>query len=77
MSKGFRRTAAGVGLALTLALFATPATQAAPSRARRAGRTVQAAPSPSLFSVLWSYLVGGDPGVHMTQGPTVDPNGNH
>ena len=77
MSKGFRRTAAGIGLALTLALFATPAAQAAPSRAHREARVVRATPSPSLFSVLWSYLVGGAPGVHTTQGPTVDPNGVH
>lgn len=75
MSKGCRRTAAGVGLALTLALSATPAAQAAPGRAHRGA--AHAAPTPSLFSVLWSYLVGGGPGVHTAQGPTVDPNGVH
>jgi hypothetical protein len=77
MSKGFRRTAAGVGLALTLALSATPAAQAVPSRSHRGERAVRATPSPSLFSALWSYLIGGDPGAHTTQGPTVDPNGVH
>jgi len=73
MSKRTRRTAAGVSLALSLALFAAPAVQAAPSRVHRA-----VAARPSLFAALWSYLVGGNPfDPRPTQGPTVDPNGDH
>ena len=72
MSKRTRRTAAGFSLALSLALSATPALQAARSQAHRV------AASPNVLTVLWSYLVGGDPhGPHTAQGPTVDPNGAH
>jgi hypothetical protein len=73
MSKRSRCTAAGVGLALSLALSATPAAQAVPSRVHRV-----VAARPSLFTVLWSYLVGSNPyDPRPTQGPTVDPNGVH
>jgi len=80
MSRGYRRTAVGVGLALALALSAVSPVQAAVPTARgtRADRTVR---TESLLGGLWSHLVAaviGDPrGPQLTQGPTVDPNGVH
>ncbi|HEV7516306.1 MAG TPA: hypothetical protein VGR07_08405 [Thermoanaerobaculia bacterium] len=78
MSNRFRCTAAGVGLALTLALSATSAVQAVPARGHYTVRAQPATAGQSLLSIVWSYLVGGDPRVpHTSQGPTVDPNGVH
>ena len=88
MSRGARRTAVGVGLALALALSAVPSAQAAPAdrgareaREARSGRSLPAAQEPSLldrFRSLFASVVGGDPrGPQLTQGPTVDPNGLH
>ncbi len=78
MSNPFRRTAAGVGFALSLALFATPAAHAA-AAARTSGHAVRTASrpaGPSLLTAFWSYIVGNNPfGPKPTQGPTVDPNG--
>jgi hypothetical protein len=77
MSTQFRRTAAGFGLALSLALFATPAVHAvrpaqAPTRAVTAGHPA----GRGLLSAMWSFLAGTNPfGPKPTQGPTVDPNG--
>jgi hypothetical protein len=80
MSNPYRRTAAGVGLALSLALFATPAAQAAThAPAKTSGRATPTASRPAghgLLTAFWSYVVGTNPfGPKPTQGPTVDPNG--
>jgi hypothetical protein len=82
MSNPFRRTAAGVGLALSLALLATPAAQAAApghTSAKTSGRATHTASRPAgrgLLTAFWSSIVGNNPfGPKPTQGPTVDPNG--
>jgi hypothetical protein len=77
MSNSFRRTAAGVGLVLGLALSATPAAHAA--NTRPSARVVRTASHPAghgLLTALWSYVIGSNPFIPKpTQGPTVDPNG--
>jgi hypothetical protein len=80
MSNQFRRTAVGVGLALSLMLSAAPAVHAAPAAPAKtsghATRTAGRPAGPSLLGALWNFVVGGNPYIpRPTQGPTVDPNG--
>jgi len=80
MSNRFRRTAAGVGLALSLGLFAAPAAQAgqaahASKTSGRAVRTASHSAGHGLLAAVWSFIVGNPQDPRPTQGPTVDPNG--